>query len=83
MLSLVEHEKKIITSGTGNYEVDKAATLLISLVRVFTIVIPPAVSMTRSYRVQSPSSDFRIPYKFYVLGQIGHSKQCRPRSDCF
>ena len=24
-----------------------------------------------------------IPYKFYVLGQIGLSKQCRPRSDCF
>ena len=23
----------------------------------------------------------RIPYKFYVLGQIGLSKQCRPRSD--
>ena len=22
-----------------------------------------------------------IPYKFYVLGQIGLSKQCRPRSD--
>ena len=26
---------------------------------------------------------FEIPYKFYVLGQIGLSKQCRPRSDCF
>ena len=25
----------------------------------------------------------RIPSKFYVLGQIGLSKQCRPRSDCF
>ena len=25
----------------------------------------------------------RLPYKFYVLGQIGLSKQCRPRSDCF
>ena len=24
-----------------------------------------------------------LPYKFYVLGQIGLSKQCRPRSDCF
>ena len=24
-----------------------------------------------------------VPYKFYVLGQIGLSKQCRPRSDCF
>ena len=24
-----------------------------------------------------------IPYKFYVLGQIDLSKQCRPRSDCF
>ena len=24
-----------------------------------------------------------ILYKFYVLGQIGLSKQCRPRSDCF
>ena len=24
-----------------------------------------------------------VPYKFYVLGQIGRSKQCRPRSDCF
>ena len=24
-----------------------------------------------------------IPYKFYVLGQIGLIKQCRPRSDCF
>ena len=23
-----------------------------------------------------------LPYKFYVLGQIGLSKQCRPRSDC-
>ena len=22
-----------------------------------------------------------MPYKFYVLGQIGLSKQCRPRSD--
>ena len=28
-------------------------------------------------------SIFNIPYKFYVLGQIGLSKQCRPRSDCF
>ena len=27
--------------------------------------------------------DFIVPYKFYVLGQIGLSKQCRPRSDCF
>ena len=26
---------------------------------------------------------FSLPYKFYVLGQIGLSKQCRPRSDCF
>ena len=25
----------------------------------------------------------RLPYKFYVLEQIGLSKQCRPRSDCF
>ena len=25
----------------------------------------------------------RVPYKFYILGQIGLSKQCRPRSDCF
>ena len=24
-----------------------------------------------------------VPYKFYVLGQLGLSKQCRPRSDCF
>ena len=24
-----------------------------------------------------------LPYKFYVLGQIGLSKQYRPRSDCF
>ena len=24
-----------------------------------------------------------LPYKFCVLGQIGLSKQCRPRSDCF
>ena len=24
-----------------------------------------------------------LPYKFYVLGQTGLSKQCRPRSDCF
>ena len=24
-----------------------------------------------------------LPYKFYVLGQIRLSKQCRPRSDCF
>ena len=24
-----------------------------------------------------------LPYKFYVLGYIGLSKQCRPRSDCF
>ena len=24
-----------------------------------------------------------LPYKFYVLGQVGLSKQCRPRSDCF
>ena len=24
-----------------------------------------------------------VPYKFYVLGQISLSKQCRPRSDCF
>ena len=24
-----------------------------------------------------------ILYKFYVLGQIGLSKHCRPRSDCF
>ena len=27
--------------------------------------------------------DSKLPYKFYVLGQIGLSKQCRPRSDCF
>ena len=26
---------------------------------------------------------YKLPYKFYVLGQIGLSKQCRPRSDCF
>ena len=26
---------------------------------------------------------FVLPYKFYVLGQVGLSKQCRPRSDCF
>ena len=25
----------------------------------------------------------QLPYKFYVLGQIGLIKQCRPRSDCF
>ena len=25
----------------------------------------------------------KVPYKFYVLGQIGLSKQCSPRSDCF
>ena len=24
-----------------------------------------------------------LPYKFYVLAQIGLSKQGRPRSDCF
>ena len=24
-----------------------------------------------------------IPYEFYVLGQIGLRKQCRPISDCF
>ena len=24
-----------------------------------------------------------VPYKFYILGQIGLSKQWRPRSDCF
>ena len=29
------------------------------------------------------SSVTQVPYKFYVLGQIGLSKQCRPRSDCF
>ena len=27
--------------------------------------------------------NLNLPYKFYVLGQIGLSKQCRPRSDCF
>ena len=27
--------------------------------------------------------EIMLPYKFYVLGQIGLSKQCRPRSDCF
>ena len=26
---------------------------------------------------------FFLPYKFYVLGQTGLIKQCRPRSDCF
>ena len=26
---------------------------------------------------------WELPYKFCVLGQIGLSKQCRPRSDCF
>ena len=26
---------------------------------------------------------YALPYKFDVLGQIGPSKQCRPRSDCF
>ena len=26
---------------------------------------------------------YEVPYKFYVLGQTGLSKQCRPRSDCF
>ena len=25
----------------------------------------------------------KVPYKFYVLGQRGLSKQCRPKSDCF
>ena len=28
-------------------------------------------------------NSLHIPHKFYVLGQIGLSKQCRPRSDCF
>ena len=32
-----------------------------------------------AYRRQWPP----LPYKFYVLGQIGLSKQCIPRSDCF
>ena len=31
----------------------------------------------------SPDKVWILPYKFYVLGQIGLSKQCRPRSDCF
>ena len=41
----------------------------------------------RSYLNSSQSTlkgkNLRVPYKFYVLGQIGLSKQCRPRSDCF
>ena len=28
-------------------------------------------------------SHHTVPYKFYVLEQVGLSKQCRPRSDCF
>ena len=32
---------------------------------------------------QQQQIHLRVPYKFYVLGQIGLSKQCRPRSDCF
>ena len=33
--------------------------------------------------MQCLAHKIEIPYKFYVLGQIGLSKQCRPRSDCF
>ena len=29
------------------------------------------------------SNDAELPYKFYVMGQIVLSKQCRPRSDCW
>ena len=33
--------------------------------------------------LQSVTEETDLPYKFYVLGQIGLKKQCRPRSDCF
>ena len=35
------------------------------------------------FRHTYTNSSKGLPYKFYVLGQIGLSKQCRPRSDCF
>ena len=41
---------------------------------------PPRLS---HYFYNSDNSSRIVPYKFYVLGQVGLSKQCRPRSDCF
>ena len=38
---------------------------------------------SRFSQVESDTVKHRdVPYKFYVLGQISLSKQCRPRSDC-
>ena len=46
---------------------------------------PQQATMDRQYQPDSVrvSCTCLVPYKFYVLGQIGLSKQCRPRSDCF
>ena len=44
---------------------------------------PVQQQIQESYQPQPlPPQVQELPYKFYVLGQIGLSKQCRPRSDC-
>ena len=62
-----------------------------------TMVIQESIGSFRLYKISrlnmvacghglnhsTTVSESCLPYKFYVLGQIGLSKQCRPRSDCF
>ena len=47
-----------------------------------SIIIQNRFSSTHGLLIIS-SSIKSVPYKFYVLGQIGLSKQCRARSDCW
>ena len=47
------------------------------LVVVFVYRLKQYVEVTKANAKKA------LSYKFYVLGQIGLSKQCRPRSDCF
>ena len=40
-------------------------------------------AITQQNSTTGMCTQWKLPYKSYVLGQIGLSKQCRPRSDCF
>ena len=50
---------------------------------VFSIGPLASLACPDALPVSKTQQTVKLPYKFYVLGQIGLSKQCRPRSDCF
>ena len=61
---------------------DVAGLFCVSLELTLLLVLKKDKTM-HTFKSFHVAKHYEIPYKFYVLGQIGLSKQCRPSSDCF